>query len=1254
MVAALRGARQTTSVALRPQTEGRTLAWSLGLALFCAGVFPVVNGAHGTNEANGSTATDDAPPPASNSIRSDVRFGRDIRPLLSDRCFACHGTDPATREGGLRLDVREEAVGGDVPAVVPGHPEESELWRRIHSEDPVDAMPPPHAKKRPLTQQERDLLEAWIRAGAEYEPHWAFVAPQTPPVPPVENEAWARSPIDAFVLARLEQEGVAPSPEADPQTLLRRLHLDLTGLPPTPEELDAFAADSANGAAEASTAYEQAVERLFTEEPYRSRMAEWLATDWMDVARYADTNGTHTDNGRQMWLWRDWVLEAFRSNMPFDRFVTYQMAGDLLAEAGVEGKVASGFHRNHVTTDEGGAIPEEYLLEYAVDRVTTTSSAFLGLTMGCARCHDHKYDPITQEDFYGLVGFFNSVDEPGLYSQTDDPNRAYEPFLEVPSPEQERELDELRARIDALDADLAQPLTGEDEGFAAFRDATTRENAVAWSTPNVLTATSTDADVTLAVQPDASVLATGPLADFEDYVVTLDGVAAGARLVLIEALATPPADPEAVHPPGAGRADHGNAVLSHVRLERRGATGATGTTGDTWDDVPLRWAWADHLQHNQDFAAPNVLTPDARGWAADGNEHAGARNLLLLAERSFGETDAAGTPPTLRLTLSFRSSYAQHSLAHLRVRTSPMPDASRLPVDFGRWYRCGPFSPAGSGEEARQQVYATDFGPEGVTSLALDDRFGDDQLPWTFDGTLDDDQAVSLPGETIGATYVGRSVWSPDARTITAFVGSDDGFALFLNGEEVAAHVVDRGVGDEDEVRLDLRPGENVLVLKVVNTGGPTGYSFRWLEDEAVLLGELPSALVPAEAVPTEQVPELRTAWRRRFFSVWREGDDERRALRAQRDALRADVPRTMVMHELDEPRPSHVLMRGQYDAPDETRPVARRAPSFLPPLPADAPRDREGLAHWLIAPENPLFARVQVNRYWQLLFGAGLVRSSGDFGLQGDWPSHPELLDWLACSFAASGWDLHALLRSIVLSSTYRQASIRRPELFERDPNNRWLAFYPRRRMTAEQIRDLALFTSGLLVERFGGPSVKPYQPDGLWREVAMLSSNTRVFELGRGEELWRRSLYTYWKRAVPPPALLTFDAPTRESCTLQRQRTNTPLQALVLWNDEQFVEAARALAARTVRARTSDEDGLARLFQRCTGRRPDAEEGASLRDHLDALRQRFHEAPEDASALLAVGVSPLPDDVPPAELAAWTLVANAVLNLHESLTQD
>jgi Protein of unknown function (DUF1553)/Protein of unknown function (DUF1549)/Planctomycete cytochrome C len=1163
----------------------------------------------------------------------EVRYSRDVRAILSDRCFECHGSDPSGRKADLRLDQREHAIAdrGGWAAIVPGDVEASEIWARITSDDPDEVMPPPSAKKLLLDEEQQAVIKQWITEGADYEEHWAFVAPKRPATPAVSEAAWGRNELDAFILARLESQGIQPSQDADRATLLRRIFLDLTGLPPTVEELEAYLAD------EAPDAYERQVQRLFNEEPYRSRLAERLATPWLDASRYADTCGIHMDAGRQAWHWRDWVLEALRDNMPYDQFVVEQLAGDLLPDASTSQLVATGFHRNQVTTDEGGAINEEYLVEYAVDRVNTTGAVFLGLTTGCARCHDHKYDPLTQKDFYSLYSFFNSIDQPGLYTQTADTQRAYEPFTEVPTDEQQERFKTLDERLEELRVAMEAPLPGEAESRASFDEQVAEDTGVAWSAPKVLTAVSSEEMVTLEIQPDDVVVASGEIPATEDYTFVLATEESSLRLLLLEALAK---DAETI---SAGRADHGNAVINRITLAARPA----GSDGE-WTDVPLTWAWGDHTQSNGDFVATNVLEDDQRGWTVDAFANAGARTLILLAGDEFGYEGGS----ELRVVLSFRSQYAYHSLARVRFRVSPLASAARLPVGYARWYTTGGFK-LGEGEDL-ESAYTAAYGPEAIEWLDIAETFGPDKVGWKFELRLLDEQVLTLANQ-LGAIFVARTLWSPDARELDFSLGSDDGVVIYLNGEQVFEERTSRApAADQGRATLSLRPGRNTLIYRVVNTGGPSGYYFRSIPAEAVLTGALPSAVLPADAVPVAQGPRLTEAWRRRFFEGYRALDDESVAKRAERDALAREIPRAMVMKELATPRETFVLMRGEYDKQDKSRPVTSDTPGFLPPLPDDAPRDRLGLAQWLVAPENPLFARVSVNRLWQLIYGRGLVSTVDDFGLQGAWPSHPELLDWLAVEFRESGWDVHGMLQSFVLSSTYRQSSHLRPELAELDPENTLLAYYPRRRLGAEEIRDHALYTSGLLVEQLGGRSVKPYQPENLWKDVAMKQSNTRLFERGTGEDLWRRSLYTYWKRAAPPPSLLTFDAPTRESCVVQRQITNTPLQALVLWNDEQYVEAARGLALRTIASAESDEARLEWMLLSVASRAPDGEELAMLLTGLASFRERYANDEAAATELLTAGMTELPEGVEQAQLAAWTMMANAVLNLHETLTLD
>jgi len=1158
-----------------------------------------------------------------------VRYGRDVRPILSDRCFVCHGPDPKKRQADLRLDLFETATGPREhgPAIVPGAREKSEVWRRITTDDPDDHMPPANSSRKPLSESERELIGRWIEDGATYEPHWAFVAPMRPSVPSPRDAG--RNEVDRFVRAKLEAEGLAPSPEAEPEAQLRRLFLDLTGLPPTPEELAAYLADPE------PERYAHQVTRIFGEEPYRTRYAERMATPWMDQARYADTSGIHMDAGRQSWLWRDWVLAAYRDNLPFDRFLTEQLAGDLLPDATVAQKIASGFNRNHVTTDEGGAIDEEYKVEYAVDRTATTGSVFLGLTLGCARCHEHKFDPVSQDEFYRFYAFFNSNEEPGLYSQVPDANRALEPFLVVPTAEQGMRRAELEATLTDEQAALDQPAPGEDEARAAFFAGLARSSGLVWA-PSKLAGASSAEGATLTPQADGSVLASGANPPQDEHELRLRTDATGLRLLALEALGDP-----SLFEGRVGRAFNGNAVLSGITAEavslREPARRQT---------LHLGWAWADHEQPDGEFGITAALDPDANGWAVDAHRVPGGRVALFLADEPFGF--AGGTEVVVRL--AYRSMYDQHVFGRVRVSLGAL-DATgldSLPPAASDWLVAGPFA-----TEPNPAGYTASFGPE--LDLALDRTRDFAGQKWRFvqrfpDGRLNGELAAG-----VNVHYLGRRLYVPSARTQAVALGSDDGYRLFLDGVEVSSRQVDRALGaEQDQLELALPAGAHTLVFEVVNTGGAAGFTWKPARRENELTGELLAALLPPAARTSEREASLARAWRLAFSADYRAHLDRITAAKKELGELEAATPRTMVMQELAMPRETFVLTRGAYDHPDKNRPVVRGVPAALGALPDDAPQNRLGLARWMTAPANPLVARVAVNRLWELVFGTGLVRTSEDFGLQGEWPSHPELLDWLAVEFRESGWDVQHMLRLFVESATYRQSSRVRPELRERDPEDRWLAYLPKKRLSAEAIRDQALYVSGLLVEHLGGRSVKPYQPDGLWQEVAMIQSNTREYVRGMGDELWRRSLYTYWKRACPPPSLMTFDAPTREFCTIRRASTNTPLQALVLWNDEQFVEAARALAARTLAEAAADESArLARLFTRCAVRAPEADELAALTRVLGEFRARYAAAPDDARALIEVGESPTPMELDPVELASWTLLASAILNLDAVLTR-
>jgi hypothetical protein len=1169
----------------------------------------------------------------------EVSYGRDIRPILSDRCFRCHGPDPSTREAELRLDTFEHATADrpDGAAIVPGDPDASELFYRITIDDPDEAMPPVGSHRARLDASEQALFRRWIEGGARYDRHWAFVPPRRASLP--ED---AGHPVDHFVRARLAEVGLAPSEPVAPELALRRLHLDLTGLPATPAETDAFLAERAQG--DADEVWLRRIEKLFTEEPYRSRYAERMASPWLDQARYADTNGIHTDAGRQIWPWRDWVLEAYRTNMPFDRFVTEQLAGDLLPDATLAQRVASGFNRNHIVTDEGGAIDEEYLVEYAADRAETTASVLLGLTMNCARCHDHKFDPLSQEDYYGLFAFFSSNDEPGLYSQLPDPERAFEPFLEVPS-------DDQQATRVALEAELA---TARDELAAASPEDVAAMQRFLAELPAQLGLERAAAEVvelgssggaTLTVTPAGTLLASGENPDTDVHTVRLRTDARDLRLIQLDVLG------HASFTNGApGRAGNGNAVLTGVRFEAVSVRDPQQRA-----ELGIDWIWTDFAQDNEDWSLYRSFDERPNtGWAIAGHEDGGERVALFVTAEPFGYE--GGTDVVV--TLEYESAYAQHAFGHVRLGLAGLSEAGaeRLPMAQGRWYHAGPFDVDDAGT-----AYARVFGPELADELDLGAEFEDAdgaRVRWQYRREFADGVVSELAGG-VNVHYVAKELYAPTARTVELSLGSDDGFAVFVNGERAAAREVPRGVqADQDRVTVELWPGRNSLVLKVINTGGQSGFYYRALEAAERLEHDLVAALVDCGAhadAGAALAGRITHAWRRSESPEYRDGLERIAALEQRQAELEGSIPKTMVMRERAERRPTYVLERGVYDRPDEGRPVLPDVPRVFGGLEATAeqPATRLDLARWMTSPANPLVARVAVNRLWQMVFGTGLVATSGDFGSQGAWPSHPELLDWLAVEFVDSGWDVQALLTLLVSSDTYRQSSHVSPEVRAVDPEARLLAHYPRRRLDAERIRDQALFVSGLLEERFGGPSVKPYHPQGLWREVSMLASNTRTYERGEGADLWRRSLYTYWKRACPPPSLMTFDAPTREACVVRRATTNTPLQALVLWNDVQFLEAARVLAERTLGQAGDDAGRVRSMFRRCTGREPSARELALLADALGDHRERYAARPDDARLLIEAGERAVAAEVDAAELAAWTLLASALLNLHATITQ-
>jgi hypothetical protein len=1026
-----------------------------------------------------------------------IEYNRDVRPILAENCFACHGPDSAARKASLRLDRRDDAVKAE--AVVPGKPDNSALVERIFSDDPGQRMPPPKTHKK-LTATQKDTLRRWIAAGAEYQPHWSLIAPRRPQPPAVKNTAWVRNPVDAFVLAELEKRGLQPAPEADRRTLARRLSLDLTGLPPKPAEVEAFVNDKA------PDAYEQLVERLLKSPHWGEHRGRY----WLDAARYADTHGIHFDNYREMWSYRDWVIDAFNKNKPFDQFTVEQLAGDLLPGRTLEQAVASGFNRCNITTNEGGAIAEEYLVLYARDRVETTAQVWLGTTAGCAVCHDHKFDPLSQREFYSLAAFFNNTTQAGMDGNIKDTP----PILPVPRQED-------RPRALALKKELPEVRKQAEARMQAARP---------------------DFERWLASAKPEQIAALVPADWLRLHAPLNEGAGTALKLTL-------DGQPRTVSVAGGVGWDKGKVSPRALKVQR-GAVLEVPEAGDFDRDQGFSYgAWVRLPQANPTGAIFARMDDqnEFRGW-----------DLWV-------EGGKVGTHIINR--------WPQDALKVV----------SRTPVPAGTWNHLF-VTYDGSGRAAGVKVYVNG-------------------LPQPTDV-----QADALRSTTRAAVPFKLAQRHTTAR---------------LDGLQV------------QDVRL-------------------YGRTLAPAEVERLARGT-------AVAIPANKPPEqLTSAEKEELFRRWVPANDKSyqalaekvKALEQEEAAIKARSTVAHVMQERPQPAMAFVLFRGDYDKRrDKVEPATPRA---LPPLPPDWPKNRLGFARWLLLPEHPLTARVTVNRFWQEVFGTGIVRTAGDFGVSGELPSHPELLDWLAVEFRESGWDVKRFFRLLVTSSAYRQAAVAAPEKLEKDPQNRLLSRGPRFRMDGEMIRDQALAASGLLVPKIGGPSVKPYQPEGVWEAVAMVGSNTRDYRPDAGEGLYRRSLYTFWKRSAPPASMEIFNAPSRETCTVRRERTNTPLQALVTLNDPQFVEAARHLAETALKEGGDKVDSRIDVVARRLLARPlKAEETKVVQGTLDDLLAWYKAHPADAKKLLAVGASKADPAADPAELAAWTMLANEMMNLDEVLNK-
>lgn len=1016
-----------------------------------------------------------------------INFNRDVRPILSDKCFFCHGPDGSNRQADLRLDEREAAIGSG--AIAPGKPHTSAMLARVLSQDDDQRMPPPASKLGSLTAQEIDILTRWIASGADYQPHWSFIPLESQKLPP---EAQGQHPIDFWVRGRLAQRQVVPQPPADPATLIRRLSLDLTGLPPSPAEVNAFTQHPS------PKAYEQLVDRLLSSPRYGERMA----VDWLDVARYADSFGFQVDREREMWPWRDWVIRAFNENLPYDQFITWQVAGDLLPGATDDQILATAFNRLHQQESEGGSVEEEYRVEYVCDRVQTFATAFLGLTFECARCHNHKYDPVTQRDYYGLFAMFQNIDEAGLYSFfTQSPPT---PTLWLADAATKQRLAELAEQVDKLEQQGSELVANRQAAYHAW---------------------------TVKVQERGR----QQLAELLNESLAKEQLGSFAFDELVEGQLANAVDKE---------------KPAKLKGENKLVAGHRGSaiefTGDDAVDLPF----GNFSRHQPFSLALWLKTPDVKERA-------------VVLHRSRAWTDAASRGYELlieegRLKWSLIHFWPGNALSIATKQQLPIQQWQHVAVSYDGSSRASGLRIFVNGQPAEVEIVKDHLTKEitggGGDNIALGERFRDRG----FRGGQIDDLRVF-------------------ARQLSALE-----MLALCDSEQAVASLVD------------------MLASDVANLQQPLFEFYLSVADEAW-------------SDHLQQLAQARKSW----MSA---GDS---------------VKEIMAMRELSQPKKAYILARGDYSQRGEE--VSPAVPSWLAPLPDGAPLNRLGVAQWLTDPSHPLTARVTVNRVWQMLFGRGLVKTAEDFGSQGARPNYPEVLDWLAEQFIASGWDMKQLIKTIVTSQTYRQRSWAEAALLTDDPDNEWLARGARFRLPAEMIRDNALASAGLLAEKLGGPPVNPY-------EMAEAFKPTKVSD---GEGAYRRSLYTNWRRTGPPPAMIAFDAPRRAVCTAKRERTDSPLQALILLNGDQYVEAARVLGETLHRQAAGDvRQMIHEGALRCLSRPVDAAELTILTQLYNEQLAHYAEHVEQAKLLLAVGKSPRDESIPLAQAAAATLLAQALLN--------
>lgn len=1035
-------------------------------------------------------------------IPEKVRFNEHVRSILSDKCFHCHGPDEKTIKGKLQLHTFEKATGnlskkGKRFAIVPGNVQESTLWNRINTTDQDDIMPPPESHKT-LNAYEKAVLKKWIEQGAEYEDHWAFIPVKNAKVPETDSK-WGKSPIDKFVLDRLEKAGLTPQKEANKESLIRRLTFDITGLPPTLAEIDAFIDDKS------PNAYEKLVDRLLASSSYGEHMARY----WLDAARYGDTHGLHLDNYRSMWPYRDWVINAFNKNMPFDQFTVEQLAGDLLPNRTLENQVASGFNRCNVTTSEGGSIAEEYYVRYAVDRTSTTSTVWLGLTAGCATCHDHKFDPISMKEFYSMYAFFNNITENAMDGNKDK----VPPFVYIMSDEDKQKIKELDEQIAKLNNDLKP--WGKNSQLYKDWLAKAEKNEIELKKPE---------------KPYLSLR----FEEIKSLEIPMEGSAAPTAHLKSKELN----------------------ISKHI------------TNGKSGQALRL---------DGQDF--------------------------VEIGEFANFEKDQG--------------------------------------FSYGGWIK-----------------------HNGLNGATLISKMDNTSYHRGWDLYFQDDKAAvhlinDWPGD---ALKVATKKKVPRNKWVHVFVtydgsASPDGIKIFFNGKAQDLAVEKKSLTKTIKSKATLNIGRRYTSAPFKGEIDDVMIFDRTLTplEVVALYGKLPveGILKQEEAKRNnKQKDELHKFYLEYFSEGFKEVDAKLKKMKAQKTHIENSSPTTLVMEERKEPRGAYILERGQYDQPREK--VEPATPAFLPPFPKDAPKNRLGFAQWLLLKDHPLTSRVTINRIWQQFFGTGIVKTAEDFGSQGQWPSHPDLLDHLSWKFMNEGWDIKKMVKYIVMSDSYKQDVTVTDKALKKDPYNRLISRGPRFRLDAEAIRDNALFVSGLLIDKVGGEPVKPYQPEGVWKAVAYVGSNTRIFTQDKGDKLYRRSLYTFIKRTAPPPMMAAFDAPNRESCTVRRERTNTPLQALQLMNDVQYVEAARVFATKIFKENKSDSNRIKIMFRSLTARFPSEIEQNIILKSLAAIRAEYKDAPKKAEELLAHGESPVDKSIPAVELASWTLLANQLFNLDEVITKE